>query len=121
MIHGRFSLFWWSHVCLFSIYFRPLLETWIPLSSIFNKSENNPLHLLKSVIEYTYKMKKVNIRSYMSHPANEALVDRAETEAIEYVLNLGLRDLSNGIFDKMVDKKAEEILQDLINRPGPHG
>ena len=60
------------------------------------------------------------IRSYMSHPANEALASQAESEAIEHVLDLGL-DITNAIFDKMVDKKAIEILEELMNRPGPNG
>ena len=59
----------------------------------------------------------------MSHPSNEAIASQAETEAIEYVLNLDLagRGISNHIIDKMIDKKQQEIYEDLINRPGPHG
>ena len=59
----------------------------------------------------------------MSHPANDALAEQAETEAIEHILNLDLagRGISNSVIDKMIDRKAAEILEDLINRPGPHG
>ena len=63
------------------------------------------------------------IRRNMSHLANDALAEQAETEAIEYVLDLDLagRGISNSVIDKMIDKKAAKIFDELINRPGPHG
>ena len=64
-----------------------------------------------------------NIGVYMSHPSNDAIASQAETEAIEYVLNLDLagRGISNHIIDKIKKKKQKEIYEDLINQPGPHG
>ena len=59
----------------------------------------------------------------MSHPSNEAIAIQAESEAIEYILDLDLagRGISNHIIDKIIDKKQAEIYEELINRPGPHG
>jgi hypothetical protein len=40
--------------------------------------------------------------------------------AIEHYIDKGI-DHKNPVFDKLVDRKAEEIFEELINRPGPHG
>ena len=56
----------------------------------------------------------------MSHPVNDALMDKAVDLAIEFWVNKGI-DHTNPIFDKAVDKKAAEFYQELIEQPGPHG
>ena len=61
------------------------------------------------------------IRSNMSHPVNDALMDKAVDLAIEFWINKGIDHNNNPVFDKIVDKKAAQIFEELMNRPGPHG
>ena len=56
----------------------------------------------------------------MSHQVNDALKDKAVDLAIEFWINKGV-DHSNPVFDKIVDRKAAKIYEELIERPGPHG
>lgn len=56
----------------------------------------------------------------MSHPATDQIMDRAESDAIEFVLDLGI-DTTNPAFDKMVDIKMEEFYKEAMEQPGPHG
>jgi len=60
----------------------------------------------------------------MSNQSNENLASQAESQAILEILNfqekLG-QTFPITVFDKMVDKKAEEIFEDLMNQPGPCG
>ena len=55
----------------------------------------------------------------MSHPSNDAIIDQAETEAIEAILKIV--DPDHPAFDRMVDIKQEEIYKELLSRPGPYG
>jgi hypothetical protein len=59
-------------------------------------------------------------RKNMSHPSNDAIIDQAETEAIEAIVNKGI-DPKHPAFDRLVDIKQEQIYQELLERPGPHG
>ena len=56
----------------------------------------------------------------MSHPVNDALKDKAVDMAIEYYINKGIEH-TNPVFDKLVDRKAAKLFEELVNRPGPHG
>jgi len=56
----------------------------------------------------------------MSHYSNDAIIDQAETEAIEAIVNKGI-DPNHPAFDRLVDIKQEQIYQELLERPGPHG
>ena len=53
-------------------------------------------------------------------PFVDAIIDQAETEAIEAIVNKGI-DPDHPAFDRMVDIKQEEIYKELLERPGPHG
>ena len=57
----------------------------------------------------------------MSHPSQDAIVDQAESEAIDHVLNILGIEPDHPAFDKLVDIKAEKIFKELSERPGPHG
>ena len=56
----------------------------------------------------------------MSHPVNDAIYDKAVDLAIEFWINKGV-DHNNPVFDKIVDKKAAKIFEELMNKPGPNG
>ena len=57
----------------------------------------------------------------MSHPVNDALMDKAVDLAIEFWINKGVDHNNNPVFDKIVDRKAAKIFKELMNKPGPHG
>ena len=56
----------------------------------------------------------------MSNPANDAIIDRAELDAIEFVLDKGV-DQDHPGFDKLVDIKFKELVKEAMEAPGPHG
>ena len=56
----------------------------------------------------------------MSHPSNDAIIDQAETKAIEYIVNKGI-DPDHPAFDRMVDIKMKKLYEEALERPGPHG
>ena len=55
----------------------------------------------------------------MSHPSNDQLASQAETQAIEEVLDKVSHN--NPAFDRLVDIRADKILQELLSQPGPRG
>jgi len=57
----------------------------------------------------------------MSHPVNDALMDKAVDLAIEFWINKGIDHTNNPVFDKIVDRKAAKIFEELMNKPGPNG